>query len=97
LIIPACFPVIVLAHVASYAFRSRPGFMRLVKDRVLHAWRGMQGDARQRIAEIERKQKSIREKRDRLDQAFLLERLFRTRKKNWWTRRVPVRTKSCSG
>jgi site-specific DNA recombinase len=51
-----------------------PGFMRLVKDRVLAAWRAMQGDARQRIAEIERKQKSIREKLDRLDQAFLFER-----------------------
>ena len=51
-----------------------PGFMRLVKDRVLTAWRAMQGDAKQRIAEIERKQKSIREKLDRLDQAFLFDR-----------------------
>lgn len=50
------------------------GFMRLVRDRVLSAWRAMQGDAKQRIAEIERKQKSIREKLDRLDQAFLFER-----------------------
>jgi hypothetical protein len=51
-----------------------PGFMRLVKDRVLSAWREMQGDAKQRIAEIERRQKAIREKLDRLDQAFLSER-----------------------
>ena len=51
-----------------------PGFMRLVKDRVLRAWREMQGDAKQRIAEIERRQKAIREKLDRLDQAFLFER-----------------------
>ena len=50
------------------------GFMRLVKDRVLTAWREMQGDARKRVAEIERKQKAIREKLDRLDQAFLFER-----------------------
>lgn len=50
------------------------GFMRLVKDRVLHAWRGMKSDAAQGIAEIERKQKAIREKLDRLDQAFLFER-----------------------
>jgi hypothetical protein len=50
------------------------GFMRLVKDRVLRAWREMKNDAAQRIAEIERKQKSIREKLDRLDQAFLFER-----------------------
>jgi hypothetical protein len=48
--------------------------MRLVKDRVLSAWREMQGDAKQRIAEIERRQKVIREKLDRLDQAFLFER-----------------------
>ena len=50
------------------------GFMRLVKDRVLSAWRDMQSDARQRVAEIERKQKSVREKLDRLDSAFLYER-----------------------
>src|SRR5207247_201818 len=50
------------------------GFMQLVKDRVLHAWREMKSDAAQRIAEIERKQKEIREKLDRLDQAFLFER-----------------------
>jgi hypothetical protein len=48
--------------------------MRLVKDRVLCAWREMQRDAKQRIAEIERRQKAIREKLDRLDQAFLFER-----------------------
>jgi site-specific DNA recombinase len=51
-----------------------PGFMRLVKDRVLHAWREMKTDAAQRIAEIERKQKAIRAKLDRLDDAFLYER-----------------------
>jgi hypothetical protein len=44
-----------------------PGFMRLVKDRVLSAWREMKADAAHRIAEIERKQKAIREKLDRLD------------------------------
>ncbi len=45
------------------------GFMRLVKDRVLHAWRDMKGDAAQRIAAIEQKQKAIR-----LDEGFLYER-----------------------
>ena len=50
------------------------GFMRLVKDRVVHAWREMKTDAAQRIAEIERKQKAIREKLDRLDEAFLFDR-----------------------
>lgn len=50
------------------------GFMRLVKDRVLEAWRELKSDAQQRIAEIERKQKTIRERLDRLDEAFLYER-----------------------
>ena len=51
-----------------------PGFMRLVKDRVLHAWREMKADAKQRVVEVERKQKAIHEKLDRLDEAFLYER-----------------------
>jgi site-specific DNA recombinase len=51
-----------------------PGFMRLVKDRALHAWRELKTDAQQRVAEIERKQKAIRQKLDRLDEAFLYER-----------------------
>src|SRR3954471_10358794 len=50
------------------------GFMRLVKDRVMHAWHELKTDAAQRLAEIERRQKGIREKLDRLDQAFLFER-----------------------
>ena len=50
------------------------GFMRLVKDRVMHAWQELKTDAAQRITEIERRQKAIREKLDRLDQAFLFER-----------------------
>src|SRR4051812_8397052 len=50
------------------------GLMRLVKDRVMHAWRELKTDAAQRIAEIERRQKAIRKKLDRLDQAFLFER-----------------------
>ncbi len=50
------------------------GFMRLVKDRVLHAWREMKADAKHRVAEVERKQKAIHEKLDRLDEAFLYER-----------------------
>jgi site-specific DNA recombinase len=51
-----------------------PGFMRLVKDRVMHAWRELKADAAQRIAEIERRHKAIRERLDRLDAAFLYER-----------------------
>src|SRR4051812_4202247 len=48
--------------------------MHLVKDRVMRAWRELKTDAAQRVAEIERRQKAIREKLDRLDQAFLFER-----------------------
>ena len=51
-----------------------PGFMRLVKDRVLHAWHEIKNDAQQRIAGIERRQQVIRKKLDRLDEAFLYER-----------------------
>jgi hypothetical protein len=50
------------------------GFMRLVKDRVLHAWRDLKADAKRRIVDVERKQKTIQERLDRLDQAFLFER-----------------------
>lgn len=49
------------------------GFMRLVKDRVLGAWREMRSDEQRRIAEIEYRQKTIRERLDRLDEAFLYE------------------------
>ena len=48
--------------------------MRLVKDRVLHAWRDLKADVKQRIVDVERKQKTIQDKLDRLDEAFLFER-----------------------
>jgi site-specific DNA recombinase len=50
------------------------GFMRLVKDRVLHAWRDLKADAKQKGVEVERRQKAIQEKLDRLDEVFLYER-----------------------
>ena len=50
------------------------GFMRLVKDRVLHAWRDLKAHAKQRVAKIERRQKAVQEELDRLDEAFLYER-----------------------
>ena len=40
----------------------------------MHAWRELKTDAAQRITEIERRQKAIREKLDRLEAAFLYER-----------------------
>ena len=48
--------------------------MRLVKDHVLHAWRDLKADAKQRVVEVERRQRAIQEKLDRLDEAFLYER-----------------------
>ena len=45
-----------------------------MKDRVLHAWRDLKADAKQRIAEVERRQRAIQEELDRLDEAFLYER-----------------------
>jgi hypothetical protein len=45
-----------------------------MKDRVLHAWRDLKADAKRRIVEVERKQKTIQERLDRLDEAFLYER-----------------------
>ena len=50
------------------------GFMRLVKDRVIDAWRDLKADAKRRIVEVERKRKTIQERLDRLDEAFLYER-----------------------
>ncbi len=54
------------------------GFMRLVKDRVLEAWRQLQSDAQACVDEIERRQQGIRKKLDRLDEAFLYERSIDT-------------------
>ncbi|MDE3153469.1 MAG: zinc ribbon domain-containing protein [Acidobacteriota bacterium] len=51
-----------------------PGFMRLVKDRVLHAWRDLKSDAQRQLVENERRRKAIRQKLDRLDEAFLFDR-----------------------
>jgi hypothetical protein len=38
------------------------GFMRFAKDRVLHAWRDLKADAKQRIVEVERRQKAIHDR-----------------------------------
>ena len=49
------------------------GYMRLVKDRIILAWRELRDDARSRAAEIERRLTTIQQKLDRLDEAFLYE------------------------
>jgi hypothetical protein len=48
-----------------------PGYMRLVKDRILHVWEQRRSEANDRTAEQERRVKAIQQKLDRLDEAFL--------------------------
>lgn len=48
-----------------------PGFMRLVKDRVLLAWRTLRAESRTVAATAERQVRTIQERLDRLDDAFL--------------------------
>jgi site-specific DNA recombinase len=48
-----------------------PGYMRLVKDRILCVWKQRCAEAGERTAEQERRVKAIRQKLDRLDEAFL--------------------------
>jgi len=47
------------------------GYMRLVKDRILHVWEQRRAEAKDRPAEQERRVKVIQQKLDRLDEAFL--------------------------
>jgi hypothetical protein len=47
------------------------GFMRLVKDRMLHVWEQRRAEARDRTAEQEERVKVIQQRLDRLDEAFL--------------------------
>ena len=48
-----------------------PGYMRVVKDRVLYVWEQECAAARERTVEQERRLKAVRLKLDRLDEAFL--------------------------
>jgi site-specific DNA recombinase len=48
-----------------------PGFMRLVKEHVLRAWEQRKTEVCRDVDEIERREKAIRQKLDRLDEAFL--------------------------
>jgi hypothetical protein len=47
------------------------GYMRLVRDRVLHVWQQVTSDVKDRAADAERRVKAIQQKLDRLDEAFL--------------------------
>ena len=48
-----------------------PGYMRLVKDRVLYVWQELTSETKERAAESERRFKAIQQKLDRLDEAYL--------------------------
>jgi hypothetical protein len=48
-----------------------PGYMRLVKDRILHVWEQRRMEANERTTEQERRVNVIQQKLDRLDEAFL--------------------------
>ena len=51
-----------------------PGYMRLLKESVLQIWKARKAAVREEIATAERTAKAIREKLDRLGEAFLFER-----------------------
>lgn len=48
-----------------------PGYMRLVKDRILHVWEQRRAEASERTTEQDRRVKVIQQKLDRPDEAFL--------------------------
>jgi len=48
-----------------------PGYMRLVKDRVLYVWQQLTSEIEDRAVESERRVKAIQQKLDRLDEAYL--------------------------
>jgi hypothetical protein len=50
------------------------GYLRLVKDRILHVWEQRRAEAKDRTAEQEKRVKGIQQKLDRLDEAFLFAR-----------------------
>ena len=49
------------------------GYMRLVKDRILYVWEQRRSEAKDRTVEQEKRVKLIRQKLDRLDDAFLFQ------------------------
>ena len=51
-----------------------PGYMRLLKESVLQIWKARKAAVRDEVANAERAAKSIQDKLDRLDEAFLFER-----------------------
>ena len=48
-----------------------PGYMRMVKDRVLYVWQQRTSEVKDRATEIQRRAKAVQQKLDQLDEAFL--------------------------
>ena len=48
-----------------------PGYMRLVKDRILYVWQQRKAEANDRTAEQDQRVRAIQQKLDRLDEVFL--------------------------
>jgi len=48
-----------------------PGYMRLLKDRVLHVWQQRKSDVERQTSDMEHRAKTIEQKLDRLDEAFI--------------------------
>jgi hypothetical protein len=53
------------------ALQPTPGYMRLVKDRILHVWEQRRAEANDRTEEQQRRVSAIQQKMDKLDEAFL--------------------------
>ena len=48
-----------------------PGYMRLVKDRILHVWEQRRAEGNDRTVAQQRRVSAIQQKMDKLDEAFL--------------------------
>ena len=48
-----------------------PGYMRLVKDRVLYVWQQRTSEVKDRATEVQQRARAVQQKLDRLDEAFL--------------------------
>ena len=55
-------------------FQPTPGYMRLLKESVLHVWQDRKASVKNEVASAEQRAKAIQQKLDRLDDAFIFER-----------------------
>ena len=52
-------------------FQPTPGYMRLLKESVLRVWHDRKASVKNQMANAERRAKTIQQKLDRLDDAFI--------------------------